>query len=133
MSDENVERVRRATDAINRADKATWLTITDSDAVMIPARQWPENAPVRGAEAIWDFYAEVGRTWEAGSFDLPEIIDSGANTVVANVRRQTRGKASGVGVDFNYWLVMTHRKGKAVRIEWFAERAEALEAAGLSG
>jgi hypothetical protein len=37
-----------------------------------------------------------------------------------------------VGVDFNYWVVTTHRKGKTARIEWFSNRAEALEAAGLS-
>ena len=132
MSEENVERVRQATDALNRGDKAAWLTLNDPDAVMIPARQWPENAPIRGAAAIWDFYVEVGRTWEAGAFELAEIIDSGADTVVSNVRRQTRGKASGVDVDFSYWVVMTERKGKAVRIEWFADRADALEAAGLS-
>jgi ketosteroid isomerase-like protein len=132
MSEENVESVRRITDAQNRGDRAAWLANTRPDVVMIPAREWPENAPIRGAEAIWDFYGEVGGTWEAGSFELAEIIDSGADAVAANLRRQTRGKASGVGVDFNYWVVTTHRKGKTARIEWFSNRDEALEAAGLS-
>jgi ketosteroid isomerase-like protein len=132
MSEENVESVRRITDAQNRRDRAAWLIRVHPDAVMIPAREWPENAPVRGAEAIWDFYDEVGGTWEDGAFELAEIIDSGADTVVVNTRREARGKASGVGVNFSYWVVTTHRNGKTVRIEWFSNRAEALDAAGLS-
>jgi ketosteroid isomerase-like protein len=36
------------------------------------------------------------------------------------------------GVQFNYWVVVTIRQGKIVREHWFADRAEALEAAGLS-
>jgi hypothetical protein len=44
-----------------------------------------------------------------------------------------RGKASGATIDWKYWgVVFTFRNGKVLRIEWFANRAEALEAAGLS-
>jgi ketosteroid isomerase-like protein len=42
-----------------------------------------------------------------------------------------RGKASGAKVVWSYWVVFTLRDGKAVRIEWFGDRAEALEAAGF--
>jgi ketosteroid isomerase-like protein len=71
-------------------------------------------------------------TWEEGSFELAETIDSGTDVLVANIHRRARGKASGVGFDFSYWVLIARRKGKAVRIEWFSDRAEALEAAGLS-
>src|SRR6185503_20409281 len=54
MSQENLETWRRARDAFNRGDKAAWLAEHDPDVVMIPAREWPENAPIRGPEAIWD-------------------------------------------------------------------------------
>jgi len=61
-----------------------------------------------------------------------DAFNSGADTIVANNRREARGRASGAGVQFSYWSVSTYRNRKAVRIEWFADRAEALEAAGLS-
>jgi len=32
---------------------------------------------------------------------------------------------------FSYWVVATFRDGRAIRVEWFADRAQALEAAGL--
>jgi ketosteroid isomerase-like protein len=51
---------------------------------------------------------------------------------VANGQRQTRDRASRADLVFSYWLVTTFRNGKIIRAEWFANRAEALEAAGLS-
>ena len=130
MSQENVETIRRMVDAVNRADRAAWLAEHDPDVVMIPAHQWPENATVRGAEAIWDFYMAATGTWDEAAFQIGEVIDSG-DTVVLNNHREARGRASGANVEFNYWLVITFRSGKAIRLEWFADRAEALEAAGL--
>jgi hypothetical protein len=32
---------------------------------------------------------------------------------------------------WSYWVVVTFRNRKALRIEWFVDRREALEAAGL--
>jgi ketosteroid isomerase-like protein len=131
MSAENVESMRRGLDAFNRADKAAWLAEFDSDAVMIPARQWPENTPIRGAEAIWDFYSAVSRTWAEGASQAGEVIDSG-DKVLANYRRDARGRVSGAAVEFSLWQTTIFRKGKVVRLEWFTTRSEALEAAGLS-
>ena len=33
---------------------------------------------------------------------------------------------------WSFWVVLTFREGKLRRFEWFADRAEALEAVGLS-
>jgi ketosteroid isomerase-like protein len=132
MSEENVEALRRQNEAINRADKTAWLSTVDPDAVMIPAREWPEYAAIRGAEAIWDFYVEVTSAWAEGTFELGEILAPRDDTAIANVRREARGRASGAGVSFSYWLVATFRHGNTSRIEWFSNRGEALEAAGIS-
>jgi ketosteroid isomerase-like protein len=132
MSQENVESMRQSLDAFNRRDKTAFLATFDSEAELLPASGWPENAPIRGAEAIWDFTVETIGAWEEGSAELGEIIESGTDTVVANIWRETRGKASGAVVAFSYWLVATFRDGMTIRAEWFADRAEALEAAGLT-
>ena len=134
MSEENVEQIRRANDAFNRGDKATWLALHDPDVVMVPAQGWPENAPIRGADALWDYYVEVVTgVWEEGSSGvLGEVVDSGGDTVVVNFRREAHGKTSGAPFEFSYWCVTTFRRGRQVRAEWFVDRAEALEAAGLS-
>src|SRR3954466_8539796 len=107
MSQENVETMRRGVDAFDRRDKAAWLATFAPDAVMIPAREWPENAPIYGAEAIWDFYVQVETAWQQDPYEFGEIINAREDTVVANPRREARGKTSGAGVTFSYWLVMT--------------------------
>jgi ketosteroid isomerase-like protein len=132
MSKENVEEIRRINDAFERGDRATWLALHDPDVVMVPARDWPENAPIRGADAIWDFYAGVvSGAWEVGPSAMDEVVDSGGDTVAVNFRREARGKASGAPFEFSYWCVTTFRQGRPVRFEWFVDRAEALEAGGL--
>jgi|SRR5829696_2134906 len=131
MSQENVEITRQTLDAFNRGDKGAWLAMFDPDAEMVPAPEWPENAPIRGAEAIWDFYVEVTGAWEEGLSEFGEVINAGADKVVANNRRDAHGRTSGAGVEFSYWTVGTYQNGKVVRIEWFADRAKALEAAKL--
>jgi ketosteroid isomerase-like protein len=132
MSQENVEIVRRALDAFNRRDKAAWLAAADPEVENLPAKEWPENAAIRDPDAIWEFYVEAVNAWEEGSFEWGEFIDAGTDTIVANHRREVRGKASGAGVEWSYWVVFTFRHGKVLRVAWFADRAEALEAAGLS-
>ena len=132
MSEENVETIRRGIDAYNRGDKAAWLDAYDADVVMIPAREWPESSPTRGREALWDFYMEALATWETAAIpELGEVIDS-EDRVVGNSRYVGRGKSSGAPFDFNYWFVATFRNGRQSRVEWFSDREQALEAAGLS-
>src|SRR5262249_1757597 len=60
-----------------------------------------------------------------------EIIDAGDQVVVV-AHHEGRGQVSGVEVDSRYYEVYTVREGKVSRIDEYANRAEALEAAGLS-
>ena len=92
MSQENVESLRRSVDAFNRGDRAAWLATADPGGEMVPAKDWPENRPVHGPKAIWDYYVGVTQAWEVGSFELPEIIEAGADKVVFNARRHARGR-----------------------------------------
>jgi ketosteroid isomerase-like protein len=131
MSHENVEVNRRALDAINRRDRAAWLALVDPQSECVPARDWPESDVIRGREAVWDFYVDVFGAWREGSFENVELIEAGNDKLVTHMRAEMQGKASGASVMLSYWLVITFRNGKILRIEYFAERGEALEAMGL--
>jgi ketosteroid isomerase-like protein len=130
MSEENVEIVRRAFDAFSRGDKTAWFELCDPQIEAIPIGDWPE-AEIRGSEAVWDFLVAADEPWEPGAYDLTEIVDND-NYVAARMRRDLRGKSSGVEVKYDYWIVFSFHHGRGTRVEWFADRAEALEAAGLS-
>ena len=43
-----------------------------------------------------------------------------------------RGKASGAGVTYDYWVVSTVRNGKVRRADFYEDEPQALEAVGLS-
>ena len=67
-----------------------------------------------------------------GAYEWGEVIEAGPDMLVANQRRQLRGKSSGAGVPWSFWVVTTFRNCTLLRFEWFSDRAEALEAAGMT-
>jgi ketosteroid isomerase-like protein len=130
MSLENVERLRWALEAFARGDKEAWDELCDPNVEVVPVGEWPERE-IRGREAAWDFFVATEEPWEPGSYEMIEVIDADDH-VVTRLQRDMRGKSSGVEVRYDYWLVVTSRNAKALRLEWFEQRDEALKAAGLS-
>lgn len=45
------------------------------------------------------------------------------------MHREVKGKTSGASIDWNYWVVFTFRDRRLVCMDWFSDRAEAVEAA----
>jgi ketosteroid isomerase-like protein len=137
MSQENVEAVRRSLDAFNRGDRNTWLALRHQDFEIIPISDWPDARMIRGREAAWDFYREVADTLsmrvasDTHRASYANLVDAGADKVMAHQRHGGRGRTSGVDVEVDYWTVITFRDEKMLRDEWFGAHAEALEAAGL--
>ncbi len=132
MSEENVKIVRRSFDTFNQRDKVAWMADADLECEVFPPAEWPENTPIRGAAACWEFYLDNAKAFEEGSFELREVRDVGHGRVIANQHREMRGRKSGAAVVYDFWAVITLRHGKHVRWDWFSTRSAALEAAGLS-
>jgi ketosteroid isomerase-like protein len=132
MSQENLETFHRLLDAFNRRDRAAWRVLCHPEAENVPPRNWPESAPIRGREAVWNFFVGAQEPWEETVFGVGELIDAGNDKIVAEQRAEVQGKSSGAGVAWSYWHVMTFRDGKAYRSEWFTDRADAMAAAGVS-
>ncbi len=132
MSGENVENLRQGFDAFNRGDRSAWLALCDPGLAWVPPADWPESAAIRGREAVWEFLARINEAWDEGAYDLIEVIDGGNDKIAALVGRRVHGKTSGIEFAFDFWWVVTFRDGKALRSEGFANRADALEAAGVS-
>jgi ketosteroid isomerase-like protein len=129
VSQEDVELARSALDAFHRRDRAAFIGLCDPYYEWVPPADWPETAAIRGPEAVWAFLIELDEPWEAGEYEIAELIDCENGSVVMHVRRRVRGKTSGVEAEFDYWHVGASRNGKALRSEWFGDRQGALEAA----
>ena len=131
MSQENVETVRRSFEAVMRRDKAAFLAMCDPEVETVPLRDFPESAPTRGVEAVWDLFVELQGSWHEGALKPVELIEAGGDKVVAHAYGEMQGEASGATVAASVWSVVTFGNRKMLRIDWFAERDEALKAVGL--
>ncbi len=131
MSQENVETVRLSFEAVSRRDKAAFLAMCDPEVETVPLRDFPESAPTRGVEAVWDLFVELQGSWHEGALKPVELIEAGGGKVVTHAYGEMLGEASGATVAPSVWSVVTFGNGKMLRIDWFADRAEALKAVGL--
>jgi uncharacterized protein len=126
MSPENVELVRRAYEAFNRRDLSALSTLVDPE---VDFRSTVESH--RGIEGVADFVRSADDTLDDFTAVPTEIIEAGEQVVVV-VHERGRGKGSGIDVDHRFAHVWTIRGGRAVAFRAFTDRAEALEAVGLS-
>ena len=130
MPPENTEElVRWGYDWFNREKEPppTWLP----DGEFINAREDPDHAIYHGIEAI--------RKQHQGWFDsYPDLrvepleIRSNGDRVFAWVRFTGHGANSGVAMEMELAHVMTFEGEKMRRMEEYMDRAEGLEAVGLS-
>ena len=127
MPDADLDVFRRAFDAFNRRDFAAWEAECDPEFTDVPPRDWPENEPVHGRGPVWRFLDEATELWGHPTFEYSEATMVGGR-VVALVASDVQGRVSGATVPWRYWVVVSFRDGKALQIEWYADRAEAVRA-----
>jgi ketosteroid isomerase-like protein len=153
VSERNVEVVRRSFEALDRAFDSYWAN-PRSIAAGMEAGDWPEWEEALDyvhPEIEWQtvflgetFHGrtEVARAWDdflkwaedyRPSLETTEIL--GTDRVFAEVKLVGRGKGQSSGLHLNarFYDVFTIKDGLILRLEEYATRAEALEAAQLQG
>jgi ketosteroid isomerase-like protein len=131
MSEEDVEIVRRQNEAWNRRDLTVWLALFHPDAEIDWSRsRGPLQGVYRGharREVFWDAFWS---TFEDVQVEMHGFTEAGSEVVVPNTAH-VRGR-QGIEVVARSTFVFTVEKGQITRFRMFQERADALEAAGLS-
>jgi uncharacterized protein len=126
MSEDKADLIRRGYEAWSRGDFAVLLEIVDADF------RWEEPSDMVGASGgrgqeeferhlrgLSEIWAEL--RWEP---DEPKVI---GDVVLVAVLARGRGKTSGAEVEQEFLHVWTVKDGRAVRMEGYLERREALE------
>ena len=131
MSQENIESVRRGVDAWNRGDLDEWLTGFTAEAELQTTGRFADRGVYRGHAGLERYWSEIREDIEGPSLSISELRALGDRVFYCAMGRG-RGKRSKVPVERPIWLVTTMRDGLTVRVETYVDRAEALEAAGLS-
>jgi ketosteroid isomerase-like protein len=131
VSQENVDKARNFIAAYNRREFDAAVEDFDPEIEWVmPARQRSDSG--RGPAAALRFFEEIDETMEELTLEPQEFVDAG-DRVATRLRHRGRGKASGLEIDEElYHQVATFRDGRIVRMEYFADWGEALEAARVA-
>ncbi|HEY7152245.1 MAG TPA: nuclear transport factor 2 family protein [Solirubrobacterales bacterium] len=89
----------------------------------------PSSSGVLGLAEGWLDWLEP---WESYHIEVEEFIDAG-DDVISLARVRAQSARGGVPVEHSPAALWSVRHGKIVRVRFYLERAEALEAAGITG
>ena len=131
MSQENVEVVRQAWGAFVRHDNEAALALYDPEIEIDVRREARLGGGVyHGLEGVQRYFRGYVSVFGDVRSEVEEWIDAG-DQIIAMVRSYGRGRGSGVPVDMLEAHLWTVRNGKLRRLQTFATKEEALEAAGV--
>jgi ketosteroid isomerase-like protein len=130
MSQENVDKTRDFISAYNRRDFDAAVEFFHPQVEwVLPPLQRSDSCV--GPDEVKRFWEGLDETFDELRLDPQESVDAG-DRVAVRLRYYGRGKGSGLEIETEmYHQVTTFRDGMMVRIEYFTDWAQALEAAGL--
>ena len=132
MSQENVEIVRRIFDAFfERRDREEYASLLHPDLEVIRSRHSTASPPGRGVVGLENWAGEWASTFGRYRMRPEEFLVSGDRVVVGGEITGTVPRTD-VEVSEPFWEMFSFQDGLVTRIQAFASREEALEAAGLS-
>ena len=126
-----MEIVRAFVEAFNARDMEALIELCDPEVEVDWSRSRGLEARIyHGSEAVQGFFNTFFETFDRITVSPDEFIECGEHVVVPN-RTHLRGRDR-VKVEAQSALVVTVRNGRIVTWRLYQERAEALEAVGLS-
>jgi ketosteroid isomerase-like protein len=136
MSQANGEIIRRHYEAFNRRDLDTVAQYHHPEVEVYPGAVGPDpetggRGRFRGREEVVQFFANILDLLEVLTVELEEILEAPGDRVLAVERWCVRGRDDSEVVT-EIIGVYAFRDGLIVRCDGFLDKAEALEAAGLS-
>jgi len=132
MSQENIEILQRMFGAWNNRDFDALVEFYDPEGEFNPGLLPPgEETRYVGREGVNKWIWNVNDAWVAVTAEPEERFEVGSDRILAIDRWHFRGR-DGIEIEEELPTLFTFRNGLIVRVDGFTNRAEALEAAGLS-
>ena len=132
MSQENVDRLREAVEAINRRDIDGALNLSHPDIEWQTLDSFPDAGTYHGPEGVRSFFQTWLDTFKGFRLHLEKCVPAGDQQVLATLRVSGVGAESGVSVESPEFVqLLEFRDDLLIRSRMFQTENEALEAAGL--
>jgi ketosteroid isomerase-like protein len=131
MSQENVERIRRAFEGTSTGDFSYLPSLIDENCEFRLPPDFPGTQRARGPKGFLNVVQEVEEAFGDIRYEPQEFVDQGDRLFVA-VRNIGHAKHTGMAIDLLVYWVYTFREGKVVIMEAYLDRGAAQQALGLS-
>jgi ketosteroid isomerase-like protein len=128
MAADDIDRMRRAYEALSSGDLELVMELVDPEAVMQDRPEIPDPQTYRGHEGVRQSLARNLEAFETLDLIPQHFIQIG-DRVVAVLRMSGRGKESGVPVEDTIAHLWTIRDGKAWRMQVYSDPEDAVAAA----
>jgi ketosteroid isomerase-like protein len=133
MSEKNVETIRRVYERWVQGDASLFEAFDQNiELHPDPAADWVGvNDIYRGHDGVRSYIAQVYEAFEEYRTEVEDLLDAGDKVITLAIEH-ARGRRSGARVEARRTAhVWTMRENKAIRLDLYLDRAQALEAAGL--
>ena len=131
MSQENVEIVRRAYDAIAQGDIQGAVRFVSPDFEYVASGEIPGlSGRYQGPAGFTRFLEGFWGMFDEPRFEIHELIEND-DRVLVSLTMRGRGRQSGAEAQWRVFQVWTLRSGRTTYGQAYMTRAEALEAVGL--
>jgi ketosteroid isomerase-like protein len=120
----DVDLVRAAYDALNRRDLAEIFRLTDPDFGL----RTLIGETFQGHEGLEAWLEQLLGAFDDYRADVEEVLHTAGGLVVVVVRRQARGKGSGVPVQHRFAHVWRVRANRLISMHAYTDPADALAA-----
>lgn len=130
MPEEHVDALREVYARWSRGDFSASLDVADPLILFVLGPEFPDAGSYLGIEGLREYTRGFLEPWSRITIEAEEVTPAGDSVVVAVLQRGV-GDESGITTELRYFQVWSFRGPRAIRLENFRERAEALEAVGL--
>ena len=131
MSQDAVGLVLRMFDAWNAGDMDAVVAFHAADVEVQTDPRFSEVGTLAGRDEARRWYEGIRDAWEDGGVAMPGESKTVGDRVLAPCQWGGRGKASGIETYIEVYCLASVRCGMVTRMEYYFDKAEALEAAGL--
>jgi hypothetical protein len=132
MSQENVEVIRRAVEALNDRDVNRYLACCTEDVALLPPTSAIEGA-YEGVAGVRRFLADVQEAMPDFRLDIERLESIGSDRMLVSLHATMSGRTTGIGADLQITNIYDLAGGKIRRVQVFPDRDQALSrrAAGV--
>jgi ketosteroid isomerase-like protein len=132
MSEENIERIRSSILGFNDRGVDAFVENVAPDAEFHPPKESFEPGIYRGPDGVRTYWERIGETFEERRVEAVDMIDVDDTRVIAVVKGFVKTPHFEGEVEMNWAWLYTMHDGLVTHVVGFTDRAQALEAAGVS-